>query len=275
MKAQPKSEIVDAREAAEHAVDQSRGQRAPPGVAAGRAPAARDVGAGLDRGDEPRDVLGLVLEVAVHRHDDVAARAREPGVHRRVLAEVPLEADGVDARVGRVQPLELGPGPVGRAVVDEDQLERLCRRGPIRCAGRAPRATPASFRSVTTTERSGESAIGGKERTDAVWRDVHRGRVWRAQACRIIEESPELIVLWMPRGTPTLLPKDENGKRIRIPTEQWTLEPVESWTRDAVNSYPPGSPALDLRLLARGDVRALVRELRGAPPPNAGRLRHL
>jgi hypothetical protein len=101
---------------------------------------------------------------------------------------------------------------------------------------------PCSFRSVTTTERSGESAIGGKERTDAVWRDVHRGRVWRAQACRIVEESPELIVLWMPSGTPTLLPMDDDGKRIRIPTERWTLEPVESWTRDAVTLTRPGRP---------------------------------
>ena len=46
-------------------------------------------------------------------------------MHRRVLAEVALEADGAHARVGGVQPLDRGPGPVGRAVVDEDQLERL------------------------------------------------------------------------------------------------------------------------------------------------------
>ena len=34
---------------------------------------------------------------------DRAARAREPGVHRRVLAEVALEPDGADARVAVVQ----------------------------------------------------------------------------------------------------------------------------------------------------------------------------
>ena len=86
----------------------------------------------LDRRDEPRDVLRLVLEVAVHRHDDLAAGAREPGVHRRVLAEVALEADGAHARVAGVQPLDRRPRAVGRAVVDEDQLERLaveCRYG--------------------------------------------------------------------------------------------------------------------------------------------------
>ena len=40
-------------------------------------------------------------------------------------------------------------------------------------------------------------------------------------------------------------------------------------------SGPTRSRALDLHLQARGDVRALVRELRGAAAPDAGRLRHL
>jgi hypothetical protein len=82
--------------------------------------------------------------------------------------------------------------------------------------------------------------MSGKERTDAVWRDVHHGRVWRAQACRVVEDSDQLIALWMPRGTPTYLPIDREGKRIRIPPEDWELEPVESWTRDAVTLTRPG-----------------------------------
>ena len=48
--------------------------------------------------------------------------------------------------------------------------------------------------------------MSGKERTDAVWRDVHRGRVWRAQACRIVEESAELVALWIPAGAPAKVP---------------------------------------------------------------------
>jgi hypothetical protein len=62
--------------------------------------------------------------------------------------------------------------------------------------------------------------------TDAVWRDVHRGRVWRAQACRIVEESAELAALWMPRGSPAMLPVDGAGARIRIPGDDWELEHV-------------------------------------------------
>ena len=114
----------DAGEAAQHPVDQARGQRPAPRVVARGAAAAGHVGAGLDRGDEARNVLRLVLQVAVHRHDDLAARPREARVHGGVLAEVALEAHGVDARVGRVQALDRGPGAVGGAVVDEDQLER-------------------------------------------------------------------------------------------------------------------------------------------------------
>src|SRR6187455_2417224 len=60
--------------------------------------------------------------------------------------------------------------------------------------------------------------------TDAVWRDVHRGRVWRAAACRIVEETPELLVLWFPETAPARLPVDASGARIRIPCDEWELE---------------------------------------------------
>ena len=76
--------------------------------------------------------------------------------------------------------------------------------------------------------------LGACALNDAAWRDVHGGRVWRAQACRIVEETEQTIALWMPRGTATFLPVDKDGGRIRIPAADWELEEVESWTRDAV-----------------------------------------
>ena len=103
---------------------------------------------------------------------------------------------------------------------------------------------------------------------DAAWRDVHRGRVWRAQACRIVEESPDLIALWLPPGTPAVLPVDERGKRIRIPSADWELEHV-TWTLRRALPRPAGSCALDLSLPAGRCVHALVRQLRTTPAPEA------
>jgi hypothetical protein len=83
--------------------------------------------------------------------------------------------------------------------------------------------------------------MGGGERIDAVWRDVHRGRVWRAQACRVVEETPEHAALWMPRGSLAMLPVDDTGARIRIPGEAWELEPISS-KRDAICLGRAGRP---------------------------------
>jgi hypothetical protein len=77
--------------------------------------------------------------------------------------------------------------------------------------------------------------MSGKERTDAVWRDVHRGRVWRAQACRIVEESAELIALWIPAGAPAKVP----AGGLRIPGEEWELEDAAP-SRDQLCVARPG-----------------------------------
>src|SRR5207302_9630455 len=48
---------------------------------------------------------------------------RQAGVHGRVLAEVAFEPHRAHAWVTTVETLQHGERPVGRAVVDEDQLE--------------------------------------------------------------------------------------------------------------------------------------------------------
>ena len=84
----------------------------------------------------------------------------------------------------------------------------------------------------------------------AVWRDVHRGRIWRAQACRIVEETPELVALWMPRTAPARLPTDGAGTRIRIPCDEWELEDAR-YDDDALCLHRPGR-AHSIYLLYRG-----------------------
>ena len=77
--------------------------------------------------------------------------------------------------------------------------------------------------------------MGEGERIDAVWRDVHRGRVWRAQACRIVEDSAETVALWIPAGAPGRVP---NGG-LRIPGEAWELA-AKANGRDQICVARPG-----------------------------------
>jgi hypothetical protein len=129
------AEVRDFRagEPPQHPVDEPRRQCPSPRVLPHRPPPARHVGPGLDRRDQPRDVLGRVLQVGVHGHDDVAVRPRQAGVHRRVLAKGPLETHDAHPLVLLAHPGEQLEAAVCRAVVDEDQLERvagLLERGP-------------------------------------------------------------------------------------------------------------------------------------------------
>jgi len=58
-----------------------------------------------------------------------------------------------------------------------------------------------------------------------VWRETWRGRVWRGIACRLVEETDGLLVLWHPGGTPAEIPVDDAGRRLRIPGEaDWRLQ---------------------------------------------------
>ena len=70
---------------------------------------------------------------------------------------------------------------------------------------------------------------------DAAWRDVHLGRVWRAQACRIVEETPDVVALWIPAGAPAKIP----AGGLRIPGDEWELEDTAP-SRDQICVARPG-----------------------------------
>ena len=93
------------------------------------ADSADDVG---DRRRRPRRALALPradLEIAVERHDDVAARLREPGHHGRVLTVVAVQQHGDDVRgVAFGCRGEHLSRAVLAAVVDEHDFERAVER---------------------------------------------------------------------------------------------------------------------------------------------------
>ena len=81
--------------------------------------------------------------------------------------------------------------------------------------------------------------LGGRL-TDIVLREIRFGRVWRANACRLVEERDGLAVLWSPRGGTRILPLDEAGEEIRIPRPDWRLgERPTAW--DSLALFRPGA----------------------------------
>ena len=87
----------DAGRLAHRPVEEARRQRLVEGVLAALLPAGHEVVALLERRDEVGDLGGVVLAVAVHRDDDVAAGGGEAVRERRRLAEVAPQLD--DAHV--------------------------------------------------------------------------------------------------------------------------------------------------------------------------------
>ena len=51
-------------------------------------------------------------------------------------------------------------------------------------------------------------------------REIWRGRVWKARAARVVEDSPERVALWFATGGETMVPGGSG-----IPRDEWTLGP--------------------------------------------------
>jgi hypothetical protein len=82
-----------------------------------------DVAAGAPLGDQLADQLGRVLEVGVDRHHRVAAAVVDAGGDGRLVSEVARQLDHLHPRVLLGEVAQELAGPVGGAVVDQDELE--------------------------------------------------------------------------------------------------------------------------------------------------------
>src|SRR5580704_7655291 len=122
------AEVVEvyAAQLGHHPVGDAAGKLAhEPVIAAGIAPAADEVEALLDFLEEARDFFGVVLEVAVHRDNDVAASEVEAGFERGGLAEIAAEADDIDAVIVLVNVGKNFERVIAAAIVDENELVGL------------------------------------------------------------------------------------------------------------------------------------------------------
>src|SRR3981081_1618149 len=89
------------------------------------APAADDVVALFELGEEVGDLVGIVLEIAVHGEDEVPLGVVEAGGEGGGLAEVAAKLDDENAAVYGGDLFQQAVGAVAGSVVDEDQFKRF------------------------------------------------------------------------------------------------------------------------------------------------------
>lgn len=60
-----------------------------------------------------------------------------------------------------------------------------------------------------------------------VWREVWRGKVWSAKPVRLIQDTPDLVALWMASGSRRKIPRALDGSPVRpatrLPEVEWQL----------------------------------------------------
>ena len=89
------------------------------------APTTDDVVSCLDLGDELWDFLRKMLQVSVHRNDDVAAGRVERGLQGRRLPVVSPQFDDLEPRFSFQEILRDQQTVIAASVVDEDELELI------------------------------------------------------------------------------------------------------------------------------------------------------
>ena len=93
------------------------------GILAALFPAGNEIIALVEFGEKAGKLVGIVLQVAIHRDDDISASDRESVGEALGFAEVAAMAKCSDAAVLRAKHFDLFPGAVFRTVVDKEQLK--------------------------------------------------------------------------------------------------------------------------------------------------------
>ena len=75
--------------------------------------------------------------------------------------------------------------------------------------------------------------------SDVALRDIWFGRVWRANASRLVVQEDGLVALWMPEGSPAKYPVDPAGNEVRLPHPEPVLADRVA-SRDSLALLRPG-----------------------------------
>ena len=116
----------------------------------------------FERRDHRRDVVRIVLQIAVRGDDEPPARVREAGGKRRGLAEVAAEPDDAQPRIASLQLRQDLETVIGAAIVDDDDFVAASPgRQRLRELAMQLGSDGASLRIGMTTVRSTAAMVNG------------------------------------------------------------------------------------------------------------------
>lgn len=72
-------------------------------------------------------------------------------------------------------------------------------------------------------------------------REVWDGRTWEIRQGIIVRDSPDLIALYTPPHSPAQVAVGPDGKRLRLPPDDWELRDASTWDRSVFALHVPGS----------------------------------
>jgi len=91
----------------------------------------------------------------------------------------------------------------------------------------------------------------------ALLREVWRGKVWSAMPVTVVQDTQELVALYIAPGTIWKQPRRTDGGQLRIPQDKWTLAD-RLWTGGgALRLSSPGAAHSVLALWSAGHERML------------------
>src|SRR6266571_4849593 len=120
---------MHACQSADQAIEDARGKRLRNRVKTGILPASDQVIAFIKLCQEVGNLFRVVLQVAIHRENNVTTRSAETSDQGGRLAKVPAEANGPhNTRMLIVQFLHFFKGAIGASIIYEDDFIALSKR---------------------------------------------------------------------------------------------------------------------------------------------------
>jgi Protein of unknown function (DUF402) len=72
-------------------------------------------------------------------------------------------------------------------------------------------------------------------------REVWSGKTWELRSAVVVNDSAQLIALYTPPKSGTLVAVGRDGRHLRMPTEEWSLEPTQTFDSGVLGLHVPGT----------------------------------